>query len=309
MLQILGDHRGGEARQGGEGIGGVGWMHLLQAALEIGGAKELPARRFGGAALDVGLLQPAADQGLIGLALGRPGPARIKALGALAEVPHRQVQQRVGGATIPAEHRRAPLRPRAGRQQGQVGDAPQVQQGPPAANGGKQGGVRGWHEGRPLAAQGEIGGTEIKDYGRVQPVGQALRMQQLPAVAGSLRAGGTVPECLAVAAHPLSAPLRIAGQGRLGLHVSESFAELQQVPRGGGLSLADRHDLIAQGGWVGHRGSAVDLPAGPPERSVEAGEHRINAIGAGAAHQSQDPHRPAKSPREFSRGLAPLTRG
>ena len=159
-----------------------------------------------------------------------------------------------------------------------------------------------------MAAQGEIGGAEIKDHGRVQPVGQALRMQQLPAVPGPLRAGGTVPEGLAMAAHPFSAALWIAGQGRLGLHLGQGFAELQQVRRRGGLPLADRHDLIAQGGRVGHRGSAVDLPVGPPNRSMEAGEHRINAIGAGAAHQSQDPHRPAKSPREFSRGPAPLTR-
>ena len=56
----------------------------------------------------------------------------VEALGAIGELAHAQVNQAVGGSAVPAQDRGMTIHSTAGGDEGEVGNAAQVQQGPPA---------------------------------------------------------------------------------------------------------------------------------------------------------------------------------
>ena len=245
--EVLGDGRGREGGEAGQGVGGqenfapaLGRLSQgLEAALQIHGAKQLPAGGLGGWLLQVGLLQPLVDQGFVDLALAGPGAVGIKGEAAATELADGQIEQAVGGAAIPALDRCLPFGPRARRQQGEIGDAAQVEQGPPTADRRQQGPIGGGHQGRPLAAQGQVLGPEIKHHRPCQQFGQQGPLQQLPAGAALGSLGRAVPKGLAVAPHQLGLALGIAGPGRRSLGLGHGLGEIQQG--GGWQALALAH--------------------------------------------------------------------
>ena len=99
-----------------------------------------------------------------------------------------------------------------------------------------------------------------------------------------------MPDGLAVAAHQLGQAQGVAGLGGGGLGLRDRFCQLQQGCGTAGLALADGHQLLAQLVGVGEAGAVEDAPLGTVGWSRELGEHRVDAVGAGAAHQPQHPH-------------------
>ena len=77
-----------------------------------------------------------------------------------------------------------------------------------------------------MAAQGQVGGAEIKHHGRLQPLGQGGGPQQLPATPLALGAGRPVPQGLAMAAHQLGRLLGVTALGGKTMDFGEGFCEL-----------------------------------------------------------------------------------
>ena len=202
------------------------------------------------------------NQRFVDLAAQCPGPLVIEAELPLAEALHRQVNQGICGATIPAQHRVAPFRSDSGRQQGEIGDTAKVQQGSPAADAPNQGRISGRHKGSTLAPQGQIGTAEIKDHRPTQQLGEQRTLQQLPAQALPLGRWRAVPNGLAVTPHQLALPPRVAGPGRLRLRFGDRFREIQQVGGRKGLALTDCHQAALQIWGVGGGGRGQDAPLG-----------------------------------------------
>ena len=270
---------------------GIQGLDLGQAALQIVAAKQLAARGFRWSLLEVGLLQPALNQTLLRLSLSRPGTARIEAQLAGAEALGRQIQQGVGGAAVPAQDGGVAIRPRNRWQQGEIGDAAEVEQGAPAADAPQQGGVRGRHQGGPLTAEGQVGAAEVEHHGPLQPLGQSWPQQQLPAGSDPARLGGAVPHRLAMAAHQLGQARGITGLGRRRLGFGDRFSQFKPGLGRERCALAGSHQLLTQGRRVGHGGAGQKAPAGAVRPAVELRQDCIDPIGAGAAHQAQNLHR------------------
>ena len=217
----------------------------------------------------------------------------IEAQAASAEALYGQVQQGVGRPAVPAQHRGLPVRPAGGRQQGEVGDPPQIQQGAPATDGGQQGRVGRRHQGRPLALEGQVGGAKVKDHGPLQQRCQQRPLQQLPAAATAFAARGAMPQGLAMAAHQFGPALGITALGRGGLHFGEGFPQFDHLGGADGGALARGDQPCPQVGWVRHGSTGQQAPAGPLWCPLEVGQHRVDAIGTRAAHQPQNPHHDA----------------
>ena len=226
------------------------------------------------------------------MALAPPGPLAIgiEAQAASAEALHGQVQQGVGRSAVPAQHRGLPVRPAGGRQQGEVGDSPQIQQGAPAADGGQQGRIRRRHQGRPLAPEGQVGGAKVEDHRSLQQRCQQGALQQLPAAATAFAAGGAMPQGLAMAAHQVGPALGITAMSRGGLHFGEGLPQFDHLGGADRPALARGDQPCPQVGWIGRGSTGQQAPAGPLRWPLEVGQHRVDAIGTCAAHQPQHPH-------------------
>ena len=227
-VEIRSHHRRREGAEGGEGIGGEAVVRsegsqLPQAPLQVRAPEAFPPRGLRGGLPEVGLLEPSGDQRLVDCSLPGPGAVGIEAEAAAAELAHGQIQQGVGWAAVPAAHRRVPIRAAGRWQQGEVGDAPQVQHRPPATDAPQQGSVGGRHEGSPLAAEGEVGAAEIEDHRLVEQLREQGTLKQLPACSPPARSWGAVPDGLAVAAHQFRLPVGIAGPGGFGLLFGEGL--------------------------------------------------------------------------------------
>ena len=204
---------------------------------------------------------------------------------------HGQVDQGVGGPAIPAPHGLVPVWPPLGRKQGEIGDPPQVEHGPPTRAATQQGRIGSGHQGSALPPEGQIRGAKIKDHRALQPFGEQGPHQRLPAGAPAPRRGRAVPERLSMTAHQLRQPTGVAVPGRLGLELRQGLHQIQHLRRGQRLALAAADDPASQIIRVGDRGGVGHLPARTPPGSAKPRQHRVDAIGAGAAHQPQDPHR------------------
>ncbi len=126
-----------------------GGGEVAEAPLQVFPAEELAPGGLGRGLAEVGLLEPAGQHGLLHLPPGRPGSVRIEAEVAPAELLHGQIEQGVGGAAVPALHRGVAVGPGARRQQGEVGDPAQVEQGPPSSGSPQQGRIAGGTRGAP----------------------------------------------------------------------------------------------------------------------------------------------------------------
>ena len=118
--------------------------------------------------MEVGLLKPSLDQGFIDRPLQGPAAALIKQKPAAAETFHCKIQQRIGRAAVPSPQRSILIGPCGRGQQGQVGNASEVQQGTPAPRWCHKGGVSQWHEGGALATSCQISAAKVVDHRLLQ---------------------------------------------------------------------------------------------------------------------------------------------
>jgi hypothetical protein len=93
-----------------------------------------------------------------------------------------------------------------------------------------------------------------------------------------------------MAAHQLGPGRRVTGPGGYGLLLGQRFGELEQLSGRQGLTLADADQPVLQLGGIGAEVVAFDPPARALGLARKVGQHGIDAIGAGAAHQPQHPH-------------------
>ncbi len=100
------------------------------------------------------------------------------------------IHQEISRAAVEAAHRLARI------EVGQVGDAAEVEDHTVLARVAEYGGMKGRHQGRALAAGGDVAAAEIGDDGDPAEFGQQRRIVQLYGVAG----GRLVADGLAVAA-------------------------------------------------------------------------------------------------------------
>ena len=100
-----------------------------------------------------------------------------------------------------------------------------------------------------------------------------------------------MPEGLTVATHQLGLALGIAGPGRPCLGLGYGLGQIQQGGGGAALALAHGQKLVPQAGRIGDVEAMEQLPAGSLRPARKAGQHRIDPIGTGAAHQPENAHR------------------
>jgi hypothetical protein len=82
--------------------------------------------------LEVRLLQPTTNARFITLAGFCHGSATVKVQCSVAELLNGEIDQAVGGTAIPALYGRIAFRATAGRDQREIGNTAQIQQGSPA---------------------------------------------------------------------------------------------------------------------------------------------------------------------------------
>ena len=295
-LEVLGHDCSGEGGERGQGVGGALLVlargQARQAPFQIGRAEPFPAGGFRGPQLEVVLLQPIGDPCFVDQALAGPGAIGIKAQAIAAETSHGQIEQGVRRSAVPALHGRVPFWPTGRGEQGEIGDASQVEQGLPAADAAKQRSIGSRYQGSALAPQGEVGAAEVEHHRPSQPFRQHRGLQNLPAAAVSPRLRRPVPERLAMAAHQGGLSVWVTALSRQGLLLGDGLPQFQE---GGGrerFPLADRHQAVLQLRRIGSGVAGENAPAGSRGRTAEFRQHRIHPVSAGAAHQSQNLHRP-----------------
>ena len=103
-----------------------------------------------------------------------------------------------------------------------------------------------------------------------------------------------------MAAHQFGLALGITGPGRLRLGLGHGLGQIQQGGGWAALALADGQKVVAQARRIGDGDAIEQLPAGPLRLAGKTGQHGIDPIGTGAAHQPENAHggggRPVKSP-------------
>ena len=158
-----------------------------------------------------------------------------------------------------------------------------------------------------MAAQGQIVGPQIEHHGPLQEFGQERPLEQLPTAPPLATLGRTVPEGLAVATHHGCLASRIAEASAARLHLGDRFGQVQECLRRDRLTLADRDQLALQLLRVGQGAAGEQAPARPARGTLEPGQHGIDPIGAGAAHQPQNRAAPHWWGRPSSDCTEPIT--
>ena len=213
-------------------------------------------------------------------------PAAVGVVVHPAVAPDPLIEERVAGAGVEPDDRRA----RAGRQVGDVGDAADVDDGAAGPGGVKQPVVKGRHQGRALAAGGEVARAEIghgRDAGALGDDRRVAHLERerlfgLRVMAQGLAVAADGADGGFVRAGLLQHRACGAGEKLAESRVQRAYALDRAVSR-----LAEKMDFIADGGGDGRpvRGHQRE-----PAVGGDGGEHGVNAVHAGSRHEADVKH-------------------
>ena len=168
---------------------------------------------------------------------------------------------------------------------GEIGNAPQVEDAVAALQARKDMGMEGRHQRGALAAGGDVGAAQVGNDIDAGGFGQARGVKQLQGVA----LGGHVAYGLAMGAQRAHLPGRDAALLQQLLHAfGVEVCQLLTCARGGSQFIGGRvlqgRELTAQRLRHGHEGAGQGLAN--PALVIEGDQHAIDAIHAGAGHQA-----------------------
>ncbi|MNV32873.1 hypothetical protein D3C71_1242230 [compost metagenome] len=277
--QRIGHRGGGQLQQRGLHIG-RGVLAIAHARLRPGQVELLAPGALGRRQREPGIGQPLRQQRLVVLPTGRKCPIRIEGHPAMALAPC--IHQRIGRAGIEAP------RHAVARDQGQVGDAPQVEDRPVFVGGAQHRQVEGRHQRRAMPARGHVAAAEIGHRGDPcrfgNPVGIAKlhrerRIAQRPVPHG-LPVRADRPHLRPVHAAAFQQGIGRGAEGDPDLRIDPS----QRIQRFDSAAFAERNQFrpqrrVPRMGVAGHEPAAARLG--------KLHQRGIDAVGAGAGHQAE----------------------
>ena len=280
--QRIGDRAHAQRQQGGLHIGGgfvASQFRFHPAEVEL-----VAAGGFRGRQREPWLVHQADQQCIVDPPLRRERPARVVGRAGMAQAP--RVHQSVGGTGIEPAHRA--IR----GQQGEIGDAAEVQHCAVFIGRMQGRGMERRHQWRAMAAGGDIATAEIGDHAHAAAFGDGRGIAELQGE-GQL-AVRAMAQGLAVRAdrfdaagcHPACLDRRLRGLGECAADAHVEFADFVEGEHRRALAELDQpraqRGIPGIGAAEGQRGARVRRVAG------EAHQRGIDAVGAGAGNQAEE---------------------